>query len=400
MPNVNPEILVWARQTAGLTLEEAVQKLGINDARGVEALDRLAALEAGEVAPTRPLLVKMAKQYRRPLLTFYLSERPRTGDRGEDFRTLPDAFAVADSALVDVVVRDIRARQSLVRNILEEEDEAEELIFVSSASIKDDVQALAHRIAEQLDFNLATYRGKRTTNEAVSYLRTQAEGAGIFVIFVDNLGSHHTEISIEAFRGFALADKVAPFIAVNANDSKGAQAFTIVHELVHLWLGLTGVSGSVAERRVEKFCNDVASEFLLPADDLAALNVNEQTEFREAVQDISDFATARKLSGTMVAYKLYRVGAFDYAFCERISRTFRQQFLVSRNRSRELSRDAESGPTYPIIKRHRAGQALVELVDRMLGIGALTTTKAGKVLGVSGKNVQGVLDAGRPRQTA
>ena len=85
MPNVNPEILRWARETAGLTLEDAVQKLKISKARGVPALDRLAALEAGEEAPTRPMLVKMAKQYRRPLLTFYMSAPPRKADRGQDF---------------------------------------------------------------------------------------------------------------------------------------------------------------------------------------------------------------------------------------------------------------------------------------------------------------------------
>lgn len=72
MPDLNPEILLWARETAGLSLQEAASKLGIDDARGVPGAERLAALEAGERQPSRPLLLKMAKQYRRPLLTFYL----------------------------------------------------------------------------------------------------------------------------------------------------------------------------------------------------------------------------------------------------------------------------------------------------------------------------------------
>lgn len=33
MPNVNPEILIWARETAGLTSEEAAGKLGFQDSR-------------------------------------------------------------------------------------------------------------------------------------------------------------------------------------------------------------------------------------------------------------------------------------------------------------------------------------------------------------------------------
>lgn len=397
MPSINPEILKWARETAGLSPEEAVQKLGIKAARGVEPLDRLAALENGEAAPTRPMLVKMSKQYRRPLLAFYLSAPPRAGDRGQDFRTLPAAFGLTDHALVDAVVRDIRARQSLVRTILEEEDEAERFPFIASANVHDDPEALAAQISETLHFELETYRRGRTLGDAVTYLRGQAEAAGIFVLFVDNLGSHHTEIPANVFRGFALADDVAPFVAVNANDSKGAQAFTILHEIVHIWLGVTGVSGRDGEMHIEKFCNDVAGAFLLPARELDELTITDATAIGEAVQMIADFAHARKISGTMVAYKLHRSGAFSYAYYEGIAGTFRQRFHDQRARAREAARQTEGGPTYPVIRRHRAGPALVALVDRMLGIGALTTTKAGKVLGVSAKSVDGVLHAGEPR---
>lgn len=399
MPTVNPDILVWARETAGLSPEEAIQKLDIKPARGVDALDRLTQLETGEVAPTRPMLVKMAKQYRRPILTFYLSAPPRTGDRGEDFRTLPATFAVSAQALVDTALRDIRARQALVRAVLEEEDEAETLAFIGSATMDEGPVRLAQRITETIGFDITTHRKSRNMTDALAYLRGQAEAAGVFVLFVDNLGNYHTELSVEAFRGFALADDVAPFIAVNANDSKGAQAFTIVHELAHLWLGLTGVSGRAAERRVEKFCNDVAGAFLLP-EGVGLLPVTDATPFKEALAMISDFAEARKVSGTMVAYALHRAGAFPYETCEQISRVFRDVFLEQRTRERMKSRETEGGPTYPILRRHRAGPALVNLVDRMLGAGALTTTKAGKVLGVSGKNVEGVLKAGMPRMPA
>ena len=77
MPAVNPEILVWARESAGLTLRDAVTKVGIPDARGVAAVDRLRALERGEKEPTRPILVRMAQQYRRPLLLPDRTASPR-----------------------------------------------------------------------------------------------------------------------------------------------------------------------------------------------------------------------------------------------------------------------------------------------------------------------------------
>ena len=40
---VNPEILVRARETAGLTLQDAAVRVGIRDARGTTVVDRLAS---------------------------------------------------------------------------------------------------------------------------------------------------------------------------------------------------------------------------------------------------------------------------------------------------------------------------------------------------------------------
>ena len=60
MPRINPEILVWARETAGLTPEEAVKKLGIADAHGVVAIDRLAALSVFTLGRTVVAVVEIA----------------------------------------------------------------------------------------------------------------------------------------------------------------------------------------------------------------------------------------------------------------------------------------------------------------------------------------------------
>ena len=90
MPKVNPDILRWARETAALSVEAAAKKLGLDDARGVTAEGRLAALEAGRSEPSRSLLLKMTQHDRRPLVAFYMTAPPRKGDRGEDFRSVPD----------------------------------------------------------------------------------------------------------------------------------------------------------------------------------------------------------------------------------------------------------------------------------------------------------------------
>lgn len=394
MPKVNPEILVWARKTAGMAPDDAVKKLGIKDARGVEAVDRLAALEDGTEQPTRPILVKMAKQYRRPLLTFYLSEKPRTGDRGQDYRTLPDGISLTDAALADAVIRDIKARQALVKAVLVDEEEAETLHFIGTLNLKDGIKKAVESITTTLKFDLQEYRAKPRIDDAFTYLRELTEAAGIFVLLVDHLGSHHSTIDVEVFRGFALADDTAPFIAINANDSKGAWVFTLLHELAHLWLGETGVSGGLAEQRIEKHCNDIASEFLLPKAELVSLRLNDGVSFEETKKMIVAFAEARNVSRTMVAYKLYRSGAYDFErFCE-FRNAFRKDFINFKAKQKERDKQKDGGPTYHNVRQHRAGPSLIGLVERMLYSGAITTTKAGKVLGVKGKNVEGLIKAG------
>jgi IrrE N-terminal-like domain len=305
MPKINPDILVWARETAGLTPEEAVKKLGIRDARGVAAVDRLAALETGSAEPTRPMLVKMAKQYRRPLVTFYMSAPPRKGERGRDFRTLPEGHSRTAEALLDALIRDVRARQSMVRAVLEDEEETDPPPFVGSMRMSDGTASVLASMRKTLRISLDGFRSMGSPEEAFALLRAKTEATGVFVLLIGNLGSHHTAIDLDTFRGFALADEIAPFVVINDQDAPAAWSFTLLHELAHLWLGATGVSGAFAEAAIEQFCNRVASEFLLPPEELANLQVDDTTDFETAEARITDFAQARRLSSSMVAYRLY-----------------------------------------------------------------------------------------------
>ncbi|MBI4556279.1 MAG: ImmA/IrrE family metallo-endopeptidase [Candidatus Hydrogenedentes bacterium] len=397
MPVVKPEILRWARKAAGLTLEQAVEKLRLGPARGVSAVDRLAAFEveseAGADVP-RPLLVKMAKKYRRPLLTFYMSAPPRQGDRGQDFRALPAGRLTTDDAALDALIRDVQARQSLVRAILEEEEEAVQLSFIGSKKTPDGVAAVLTSIRDTLQINLSEFRSQPSAKKAFDWLRAKAEGAGIFVLLKGDLGSHHTALSLENFRGFALADPVAPFVVINDHDSEAAWSFTLLHELAHLWLGQTGVSGQHAELDIERFCNDVAGELLLPGQEARQLSIEDTTDFETIEQTITQLARARNLSSSMVAYCLYRVRAFDQDLWRRLRDFFREKWLRNRELHRERVRDDEGGPDFYVIRGHRIGKGLLDFVGRMMDAGVLTTTKAGKVLGVKPKQVQPLLEAG------
>jgi Zn-dependent peptidase ImmA (M78 family)/transcriptional regulator with XRE-family HTH domain len=395
MPKVTPSILRWARETAGLTLEDAAKKLQLNEAKGVSAIDRLTELEQGEREPTKQLLSKMAKHYRRPLLVFYMPAPPQKGDRGEDFRTLSDEYSIASNALLDALIRDIQTRQSILRAVLQDEEEVKPLPFVASMKMSDGVSAVQASISQAVQIDLDDFRYKSSPSEAFALLRAKIEGIGVFVLLASNLGSHHSTIPVEMFRGFALADNIAPFIIINDQDSPAAWSFTLIHELAHIWLGQTGISGSSSEKKIERFCNDIASEFLLPSKELRQLDVNDDMALNDVMARINSFAKERNLSSSMVAYKLFRQGVISQNKWLRLSKVFRTHWNQSKSEQRVKSKNAAGGPNYFIVRRHRIGNALIDVVKRMMLEGALTTTKAGQVLGVKAKNVQTLINTGR-----
>ena len=394
MPAINPEILKWARETAGLDLSDASTKLGISDAYGLSAEERLQRLERGEDTPSRPLLLRMSKQYRRPLLVFYMSDPPRKANRGTDFRTLPDEYNTEYDALVDTLIRKVQVRQGIIKAALELEDEAPALDFIGAYDVGIGVETIIESIQRVIKFDLQSFRKQPSPHEAFAWLRKQVENVGIFVLLVGDLGSHHTTIPPEVFRGFAMADQIAPFVVINDKDSRAAWSFTLIHELAHIWLGQTGVSNTIAETAIEKFCNRVASEMLLPIEDLNQLDISSARNFEDLQQLISDFSFGRNLSSSMVAYNLFLSNKIDYPIWLQLSKGYSELWYQARDEKREKNRGKESGPNYYVVRRHRLGDGLISLVQRFIATGILSTTKAAKVLDVKAVNISRLFDAG------
>lgn len=395
---LNPEIFTWARTAAGLSADDAARALGFHNTRERSATERLKALEAGDEEPSRSVLRKMAKAYRRSLLVFYLPTPPRTGDRGNDFRTVPGAPPPLYNPVLDTLIRDVRGRQALVRSLLEE-TEPQPVNFIGAATMNIEPDDLAARIVERLQLSIADFRRQPTVEQAFGYLREKIEAAGVFVLFLGNLGSHHTNIAVDIFRGFAIADPVAPFVVINDQDARPAWLFTALHELAHLWLGTTGISGTSIEARIERYCNDVAGEILLPAAELRDLGSLRRAAPDQIIETVSAFASARKISRAMVAYKLLRLQIIAEPTWRQISDRFRQEWLASRRREEDEGGSESGGPSYYVVKRHRLGDALLDTVRRSLAEGFLTHTKAAQILGVKPRNVDPLLH-GTPTEQA
>jgi Zn-dependent peptidase ImmA (M78 family) len=254
------------------------------------------------------------------------------------------------------------------------------------------VGVLARRIAESVKFSLKDFRAEKDSGAAFAYLRWQIESAGVFVLLLGNLGSYHTSIPLEIFRGFAVADKLAPMIVINDQDARTAWSFTSLHEVVHLWLGNTGVSAADVSAQIEQYCNDVAGEILLPAAEIA--DFPKPFTLEAAAHAISEFAGARRVSRSMVAYKLFRAAKIQRPMWIELTEHFRKAWLAQKQARAEKQKAVEGGPNYYIVKRHRVGDALLGLMRRALDEGTTTYTKAGRVLGVKPTNVEPLLASG------
>lgn len=363
--------MVWARETAGYTLDEAAGALGI-------AANSLTEIEGGQRAPSRAQLLKMVKKYRRPLLAFYLSEPPPAASKTHDFRTTVDGDPSTES-MVDALVRDVRVRQMLVVSALEEADQVEDLGFVGSLRGEERPDVIAAAMYELLGFDLDEYRAHRFFDDAFSALRKAVESIGVYVLLKGDLGHHSSKISPKVFRGIALADEVAPFIVINEYDSRVAWSFTLLHELAHVLIGESGISGYDSDNAIERICDEAAASFLLQPDEIEHIPVD-GIEFDELIRNVSEFAAGRHVSRKMAAYNLLKAGRITAGLYREISDRLdkdREQAAAAAKKKR-----ADAQIDYYIVRRHRVGPGLTNLVGRMVSEGVLTSIKAARVLGV------------------
>lgn len=347
-------------------------------------------MESGAEEPSRSVLLKMAQAYHRSLLVFYLSEPPQMGDRGQDFRRAPGSNPPEYDPTLDALIRDIRGRQGIVKDLIEQTDGAT-VDYVGSVNMEAPPEELARRITDRLGFSLRQFRGYATVQEAFGYLRQKVEASGAYVLLLGNLGSHHTNVPSGVFRGYAIADPVAPFIVINDQDAPVAWSFTMLHELTHVWMGATGVSGSTLAAQIEVYCNNVAGEMLLPAADLDELRFLRHAPIEKIIAVIGHFAESLNVSRPMVAYKLLRLSIITRLQWQQLDKHYSDEWLAAKTGGGKDK--SEGGPSYYVVKRHRLGNALLQLVRNSLAEGFLTHTKAGQVLGVKPRSVAPLLHA-------
>ena len=261
---INAEMLSWARERAGLSTSVLAEKLKQSE-------DKVSAWEAGEDRPTFRQAQQFAQQVHVPFGYLFLREPPEDDLPIPDLRTVGDHAAREISVDLKDVMRDVLRRQIWYRDYqVAMDDSAAAVVGRARSSMTAD--AIVTDMREWLEVPPHPERGR--WDDYFRDLVQRIERLGILVMRSGIVGNNTRRVlSVDEFRGFAIADAVAPVIFINTADVPEARLFTLVHELAHIWLGESGISdGDPANRRrIETLCNAVAAEFLVPEQEFLPL---------------------------------------------------------------------------------------------------------------------------------
>lgn len=259
---VNAEILKWARLSAGYSQDEAARKILGTSIPSYQ----LARWELGEAQPTVKQLIKLARVYRRPVATFFLSERPGDVALPHDFRRLPGQVAGTYSPTLRQQIRAMEERRSIALELLSQLNDIPEP-FPLHANIDYDPEALAIQIRRFLNVSFEEQLSWRDSQryKPLREWRKHIESVGVLVFQIP-------DVQTSEMLGLSIAEPTLPVIAVNRKLRPNGRIFTLLHEFAHLALRHGGICDldefaprRAEEQPVEIFCNRVAGAVLVPS---------------------------------------------------------------------------------------------------------------------------------------
>ena len=256
---IKPEILIWARKSAGYkSVESAAIALNLP----VEKL--VGWEESGSI--TLAKLRDLARVYKRPLAVFYLQDVPK------DFMALSDLRRHRDNLNKELspgLVQEIRIAQQRRELALDLSSDTDTPInkFDFKLAINVDTELAAASIRKFLDINddeLSKNTSGSDGYKAFNFWRKKVESKGVLVFQMAKVDSSEAS-------GFAVTKVFFPIIGINKKDPPTRRLFSLIHELTHIVIGSSSVSdlemnaaASNANVNLERFCDRVAAATLVP----------------------------------------------------------------------------------------------------------------------------------------
>lgn len=376
---IKPDMFRWACERSGIDPEALLHRF-----------PKLELWAQGAAKPTLKQLENFAKATHTPIGYLFLPEPPVERMPIPDFRTVDTRQLHRPSPNLLDTVYICQQRQEWYRDFARSFGN-DPLAFVGSVSVTSDVMATAENIRHALGFDLEERRQLSTWGDALRRFIELADSRGILVMVSGIVGSNtHRKLDPQEFRGFALADNLAPLVFINGSDTKAAQMFTLAHELAHIWLGQSAVSDTQAvqkpEHAVEQWCNQVAAELLVPFDVIR----DEYQRNNSLFDEMRRLAKRFKVSTLVILRRIHDVGGITQ---QQLWQAYREEL----GNLRELMAGGSGGDFYrsqtvrvskrfarALVVSTLEGQTLHRDAFRLLGFSKLATFhELGQRLGVA-----------------
>lgn len=376
--DIKSDLFSWARERAGKDFYSLERRF-----------PKLADWESGRSKPTLKQIESFAKATYTPVGFFFLEKPPVEKVPIPDFRTIRNEYTVRPSPnLLDTIYM-CQQRQEWYHDYVRSMGD-DPLPFVGVSSVKDGVVGTAAKMRQLIGFDIDARKKMPTWADALRQFIDQVDSIGIMVMCSGVvMNNNYRHLNPEEFRGFAMADKLAPLVFINGADTKAAQMFTLAHEIAHIWLGLSAVSDVqaswISDHKVERWCNQVAAEFLVPLN----LMKNDFQKNVELQDELHRLARRFKVSTLVILRRIYDAGFISFNEFQKIYRMELQRLIsiVAKGGGGNfyLTQAARVSKRFAraLIANTLEGQTLHRDAFRMLGFSKLTTFRElGQSLGV------------------
>lgn len=361
--NINPELLRWACERAGdraASLREKYPQL-TNWLEGTEQ-------------PTLRQLEQFANAARVSVGYLFLPSPPDERVPIPDLRTVGGQRVRRPSPDLLDLIHLCQRRQDWYREYATQVGE-EAKTFVGSVTLDTPPEEVAARMQRTLGFGVDDRHTAKTLAEALRTFIEKTEDAGVLVMVSGMVGTNtRRKLNPDEFRGFTLADPLAPLVFVNSVDAESAQMFTLAHELAHVWLGDSALSDAelpkIATNKTEQWCNAVAAEFLVPLAMLRGMDVD------DSIDNLKEYSKRFKVSRLVILRRFLDAGLIDLD-------QFRIAYAVVSQPNKPAKPDAKGGGDFYNTFPRSASKRLIRALYTDTMEGKTLYTDALRLLGLS-----------------
>lgn len=369
---VSPTVIQWAIQSSGKNMSQVSRKFS--------KIDEWVSIES-ELSVNE--LNKLSKELRIPFGYFFLKVPPVEDLELLKYRTVDNIEHENPSRELIDTVKYMETRQSFMRETLLD-DGFLPLNFVGSATIDDDTKKLSETIVSELklisDWN-------RKTNDTFNILKKASSDLGILVMQNGVVGNNNKRsLDISEFRAFVLIDEYAPLIFLNAKDSENAKIFSLCHELVHIWLGIDELynnsyfqNNSFFNKKLERFCNEVAAEMLLPERILKKIYKKELNVY----SNIKNISRQFSISDLVACIRVSQIDLISQKEFDENYKIFLEE--MKKNMLSKEKKEKKTGGNYYNTQMSRLDLKFVNSVNRKAKEGKILYTEAYSLIGAKGK---------------